>query len=261
MNSSFLASFSATALPSMGTSSGHTHKSVIDMSDASDTTHEQLQAESAHCTKSSIVGCFAIVSPDEPHKFLSVSDDLCALFDFSSEQMCGRSIKILQGPSTNAALLCAAIKLASFHHKSTLPLTAYCSNGSERILMVSCAPHFSHGSKVKAVELTFVRACQSTRSYIRSAEQNSMPSGEYLDEPSAHPNMDHGTKKNLLHLPPNDLVLSARRCATEGSSRRLHNFAIGLELQAERNETLTCQVDNSSAKNEDLLFDALLASA
>ncbi len=68
--------------------------------------------------------CAAVTSSSESYEFLSVSDDLGALFDFAPEQMFGRSIKMLQGPGTNVAQLGAAIKSARLRHHSKIPKLA-----------------------------------------------------------------------------------------------------------------------------------------
>ena len=44
----------------------------------------------------------AIVSLQVPHKILAVSEELLSLLGFSEPEMCGRSIKIIQGPRTDS---------------------------------------------------------------------------------------------------------------------------------------------------------------
>ena len=70
--------------------------------------------------------CSAVVSFNEPYNFQYVSQSLCEMLDLMPEELLGRSVKILQGPSTNAAAFGAAIKNALLQQPCTVPLTTYC---------------------------------------------------------------------------------------------------------------------------------------
>ncbi len=73
----------------------------------------------------------AIVSLHQPHKILTVSKELCTLLGYAPEELCGRTIKIFQGPRTDASFFHAAIKNAALLCGATQRTFIYGSNGQE----------------------------------------------------------------------------------------------------------------------------------
>ena len=73
----------------------------------------------------------AIVSLHQPHKVLTVSKELCLLLGYSAEELCGRSIKILQGPRTDATFFHSAIKNAALLSSAKQKTFIYGRDGQE----------------------------------------------------------------------------------------------------------------------------------
>ena len=81
-----------------------------------------------------------VVSASRPHTILSVTDELPRFLGYSPQQICGRSLGVLQGPNTNASQLHAALKSAAISHSSTsLAVKLYSSQGAELDLVLACA--------------------------------------------------------------------------------------------------------------------------
>ncbi len=97
----------------------------------------------------------AVISLSEPHKFMSVSDEICALFNFAHDQIHGHSIEILQGPKTDTTLLSAAIKAAQMGQHCTVPLTIYRRDGSECDVTISCCAHIGEDGEVDGLRMDF----------------------------------------------------------------------------------------------------------
>lgn len=204
------------------------------------------------------VKCEALITLNEPYNFVTVSDDLCHLLDFAAEQMRGRSIKMIQGPSTNTVRFGVAIKMARLHHKSTISLTAYCRNGSELSFLVSCAPQLGDEDKAEGVVLTFVPVSESTQLLSRTAHPHP------LDDLTEGAN-----RAATIHLPEHDAPESsglvphhflARRRLDE-SSRALHNHAVGRELHSEhRSPSHAAAGRRAGPRDEEALFATLLMS-
>ena len=100
--------------------------------------------------------CSAVVSFNEPYNFQYVSQSLCEMLDLMPEELLGRSVKILQGPSTNAAAFGAAIKNALLQQPCTVPLTTYCRDGSQCDVKITCSAHAVNDGVVDGVILIFV---------------------------------------------------------------------------------------------------------
>jgi PAS domain-containing protein len=73
----------------------------------------------------------AIVSLQQPHKILTVSKELCALLGYSADELCGRSIKIFQGPRTDASFFHSAIKNAALLSSASQRTFIYGRDGQE----------------------------------------------------------------------------------------------------------------------------------
>jgi PAS domain S-box-containing protein len=73
----------------------------------------------------------AIVSLHQPHKILTVSKELCTLLGYAPEELCGRTIKIFQGPRTDTSFFHSAIKNAALLCGATQRTFIYGSDGRE----------------------------------------------------------------------------------------------------------------------------------
>ena len=98
----------------------------------------------------------AVVSLNEPHKFMSVSDELCTSLIFPHNQIHGHSIKILQGPKTDIALLGVALKAAQIRQHCAVPLTIYRRDGSECDIFFSCCAHVGENGEVDGLSMDFL---------------------------------------------------------------------------------------------------------
>jgi hypothetical protein len=199
--------------------------------------------------------CAAVISSSEPYKFLSVSDDLGALFDFAPEQMFGRSIKMLQGPGTNVAQLGAAIKSARLRHHSKIPLTAYSSEGAERNLLVSCAPHLNNVGRVNGIMLVFFLIDQRTPLSQRNPhETNQAPTPANTPPPAQ---LRNAAEPELFGFAPRSAHRRQRELA-----RARYNRAVGCEIAAQEQQATGLSHSCAAAEREDdmLLLAALLHS-
>ena len=86
----------------------------------------------------------AVVSLIAPHKLLIVSEDFCALFGYSVEsEICGRAIKILQGPKTDPSVLIPGIKGAALGATTRRSVTLYDRDGKGLELEATLSPYQS----------------------------------------------------------------------------------------------------------------------
>jgi hypothetical protein len=86
----------------------------------------------------------AIVSLVSPHKLLMLSKDFCDLFGFSVEsEICGRAVKILQGPRTDSGLLVSAIKNAAMGMTTCTNVVLYDREGADIELEIKFSPYMS----------------------------------------------------------------------------------------------------------------------
>jgi hypothetical protein len=172
----------------------------------------------------------AVITPNEPYKFIFVSDHICEFLDYAREQMSGRSIKMLHGPCTHSARLAAAIKLASLHHCSTLPLTVYSRDGVGRNTLVSCGAHLSADGEVDGVTLKFLRTCEPAHNPSVADFKADVDQCHDIDADAAagHRDEDETATRENKRIAP----FSRRRCVRE-SSRAEHNRMVGWELKAE----------------------------
>lgn len=81
-----------------------------------------------------------IVSANQCHKVMSISADFSKRFGYQPNEICGRSLSILQGPNTDSKALQHAIKSACMSCPATLPLSLYTRDSAERAMTVSCWP-------------------------------------------------------------------------------------------------------------------------
>jgi hypothetical protein len=83
----------------------------------------------------------AIVSLHQPHKILTVSKELCTLLGYCSEELCGRTIKILQGPRTDASFFHSAIKNAALLCGATQRTFIYGRDSQEHEVCAECSKY------------------------------------------------------------------------------------------------------------------------
>ncbi len=86
----------------------------------------------------------AVVSLVSPHKLLMLSKDFCELFGFSVEsEICGRAVKILQGPRTDPDLVVSAIKNAAMASTTCTNVVLYDREGTDIELEIKFSPYMS----------------------------------------------------------------------------------------------------------------------
>jgi hypothetical protein len=83
----------------------------------------------------------ALVSLLKPHKILSVAPDILKMTEFNCDQITGRSINVLFGPSTDAESLNAAIKKAAHGQSSTIYTVLSTSKGSDLHVTTTLSPY------------------------------------------------------------------------------------------------------------------------
>jgi hypothetical protein len=84
----------------------------------------------------------AVVSLVSPHKLLMLSQDFCELFGFSADsEICGRAVKILQGPRTDPIGLIAGIKDSALSSTTRRTLVLYDRGGRDFELEVQFSPY------------------------------------------------------------------------------------------------------------------------
>jgi hypothetical protein len=77
-------------------------------------------------------------SVSKPHRILHASEEFLSLLNYSSHQICNRTIGVLQGPNTNAKELQAAFKSAVMSVPTSLSQVLYSSDGKEHALNLEC---------------------------------------------------------------------------------------------------------------------------
>ena len=82
----------------------------------------------------------AVVALQSPHTILSVSDSFVQWLGYNSQELVGRSLKVLSGPRTNIAALHAAIKNAALLNFECIEAIVYANNGCGFQVLVSCFP-------------------------------------------------------------------------------------------------------------------------
>ena len=83
----------------------------------------------------------AIVSLVKPHKILAVAPDVLSLVEFTSDQICGRSVNVLFGPKTVEAPLTAAIKNTGHGQPTTIDTVLSSSKGADLNVTVTFSPY------------------------------------------------------------------------------------------------------------------------
>ena len=115
-------------------------------------TYLKHRSELAH-TKSKSVTSAIVVSPSKPHKILSVSNEISNIFDFPQDTLCGRSIRVFQGPKSDAAALDAAIRRSGIQGVQNLAFIFYTSSGVEYETNLRCVPLFQKNGKMYGCSL------------------------------------------------------------------------------------------------------------
>eukprot|EP00293_Proteomonas_sulcata_P012163 CAMPEP_0184290910 /NCGR_PEP_ID=MMETSP1049-20130417/3043_1 /TAXON_ID=77928 /ORGANISM="Proteomonas sulcata, Strain CCMP704" /LENGTH=677 /DNA_ID=CAMNT_0026598191 /DNA_START=116 /DNA_END=2149 /DNA_ORIENTATION=- len=94
-----------------------------------------------------------VVSPTFPHRIMHASREWLDLFRFSREEVASRSLKIVQGPATNAVVLNELLQAAHGGKTNEAPITVYSSGGQGAIMCVKATPKYT-GPEVTACVLT-----------------------------------------------------------------------------------------------------------
>ena len=100
----------------------------------------------------------AIISLVKPHKFLSVSKDLCSFYGLSAEEITGRTIRTIQGPKTDSGAITAAIKNTGLLSSTTLKTFLYSSDGADHELSLSFSPFVAENGSLAGCELHLVQS-------------------------------------------------------------------------------------------------------
>lgn len=86
----------------------------------------------------------AVVSLIAPHKMLIVSEDFCSLFGYSVEsEICGRAVKVLQGPRTDPSTLVSGIKGSALGSSTRRNIILYGREGNDMELEACFSPYQS----------------------------------------------------------------------------------------------------------------------
>jgi hypothetical protein len=101
-----------------------------------------------------------IVSPAKPHKILSVSDNVAKILQFASTELCGRTVRVIQGPNSDSVALDAAIRASGFKCCQRIAFSFYTRFGEEQSANVFCKPLFEKNGKLYActLEVRFQRS-------------------------------------------------------------------------------------------------------
>ena len=163
----------------------------------------------------------AVVALQSPHTILSVSDSFVQWLGYNSQELVGRSLKVLSGPRTNIAALHAAIKNAALLNFECIKADVYAKSGCGFQVLVSCFPFVDVDGSLLGCSLEV---------------------------------------KQLARDPPNNrseplIPLGARSDAGGGVRRRAYNYRTGLALHVEH----AAPAAPADSREEELL-DALLAA-
>ena len=94
-----------------------------------------------------------ILSLLKPHKILAVSKETCELMGYKEDEMLGRSVSILQGPKTDKAGLCAAIKNTGVLSSGDFSTVIYARDGSELNITATLVPYYADGGQLAGCKL------------------------------------------------------------------------------------------------------------
>ncbi len=161
-----------------------------------------------------------IVSLVKPHKILAVAADILNMAEFTSGQICGRSINVLFGPRTDVSSVNAAIKNTALGQSSTIDTVLSSSTGADLHVTATLSPYHrpSDGSlggcllQIDCIHVPDVESCEPAKSL----------KPVFLLEDFC-----------LLSDPSTSLQPSPKS-ALQRRLRREANLAAGLENEAER---------------------------
>ncbi len=86
------------------------------------------------------IGCM-LVSLENPHRILMCNDGVLQLLTYSQEEVVGRSIRMLCGPESNAAIIWKALKDVSQNIQSQIHLMLYDRRGQYQSLCATFSPY------------------------------------------------------------------------------------------------------------------------
>ena len=97
-----------------------------------------------------------ILSLVKPHKILAVSKEACDFLGYGEEEISGRSVSMLQGPKTDTAGLCAAIKNTGVLSSGEFSTVIYARDGSELKIAAALVPYIADGGKLAGCKLQLI---------------------------------------------------------------------------------------------------------
>ena len=87
-------------------------------------------------------GVKILVSLDAPYIVLTCDPDLAGMLGYTSDEIVGRSIKILHGPRTDTTKIGSAIKKSSFNQTTVIHSILYGRSGLGKTLSVTFSPYY-----------------------------------------------------------------------------------------------------------------------
>ena len=85
--------------------------------------------------------CGAIISIIKPYRILAASSEFLRTVEFSSDQICGRSINMILGPKTNNVALIAAIKNTAQFESRKIEIILSASSGRDVNIAATFSPY------------------------------------------------------------------------------------------------------------------------
>ena len=102
------------------------------------------------CKSSSAVTtpCGSTILSPTSLTFQCVSSNFCELLQFESKEICGRSVRCLQGPRTDSREMLDAIRDTAMFMRTTFRTVMYKRNGQSCTVLATCSPLVSSEGKV-----------------------------------------------------------------------------------------------------------------
>ena len=153
----------------------------------------------------------AIISILKPHKIITVSTEFLNTIEFSSSQICGRSIGVLFGPRTDTSSFTAAIKNTGLCQSATIDTILNTSAGADLRVTASFSPYRRPSDRS-------LGGCLLQIDCIHHGDESSPEPVLLLDDFTALP----------------DSASPSTRTAQQRRLRREANLAAGRDNEAER---------------------------